>query len=386
MGTGGTRHCRGGGRIPASLFWYRMRAVLSSVNRFPAFVVKYLFAPLFLQSGSHTYSRGGIPRPVKLRWKLALSAVLIALAAAGARLAVSFWEARPPSPAERVADALALLADDPVAWRVETQFAVRAAAVAVDEARIETAQSCYIMGMQQQREADAWAAETMFKRAILLDPQWSWPYAALGSLIGRDAPDRLDEAEQALRKAIALDPDWARPHNSLAVVLRLLHRPKEAEKEAVSAIELAPDDIASQNNYANLLTSLGRITEAEEHYRTALNLDPNHPRPYYNLACLYAVEGQENDAMEMLTEAVHRSDALRRDAMNDPDLESLRDRSDFQELVYGPPAYVPAPPEGPGPEMQPSETAQPPVEPPAAPPGTPPGDKTQTPAAPEGEK
>jgi Flp pilus assembly protein TadD len=323
---------------------------------------------------------------MKLRWKLALVAVLIALAAAGMRLAVSFWEARPPSPEERVAEALALLADDPVAWRVETQFAVRAAAVAVDEARIETAPSCYVMGMQHQREADAWAAETMFKRAILLDPQWSWPYAALGSLIGRDTPERLDEAEQTLRKAIALDSDWARPHNSLAVVLRLRGRLDEAEKEAVRAIELAPEDIASQNNYANLLAYLGRTTEAEEHYRTALNLDPNHPRPYYNLACLYAQEGQEDDAMEMLTEAVHRSEALRREAMSDADLQELHDRSDFQELVYGPPAYVPAPPEGPGPETQPSETAQTPGAPPAPASNTAPGDATQTPAAPEGEK
>ena len=320
---------------------------------------------------------------MKLRWKLALAAVLIALAAAGVRLAVSFWEARSPSPEERMAAALALLADDPVAWRVETQFAVRAAAVAVDEARIETAQSCYVMGMQQQREADAWAAETMFKRAILLDPQWSWPYAALGSLIGRDAPDRLGEAEQVLRKAIALDPDWARPHNSLAVGLRLLGRLDEAEQEAVRAIDLAPDDIASQNNYANLLAYLGRITEAEEHYHTALNLDPNHPRPYYNLACLYALEERDDEAMEMLTEAVHRADPLRRDAMSDPDLEALRDRADFQELIYGPPAYVPAPPEGPGPEAQPSDTAQTPTTPPVETPGPPPpGETTQTPVAP----
>ncbi len=311
---------------------------------------------------------------------------MIALAAAGVRVAVSFWETRPPSPEERVATALALLADDPVAWRVETQFAVRAAAVAVDEARIETAPSCYIMAMQHQREADAWAAETMFKRAILLDPQWSWPYAALGSMVGRDAPDRLEEAEQALRKAISLDPDWARPHNSLAVVLRLQHQPEEAEKEALRAIELAPDDIASQNNYANLLSSLGRMTEAEEHYRTALNLDPNHPRPYYNLACLYAQEERDDDAMEMLTEAVGRSEALRRDAMNDPDLEGLHDRADFQELVYGPPAYVPAPPEGPGPETPPSEAAESANAPAAAPPSTPPGDATQTPTTPEGEK
>ena len=312
---------------------------------------------------------------MKLRWKLALAAVLIALAAAGARLAVSFWQGLPPSPEDRLSVALALLADDPVAWRVETQFAVRAAAVAVDETRIETAPSCYVLGMQQQREGDVWAAETMYKRSILLDPQWSWPYAALGSLIGRDAPDRLEEAEQALRKAIALDPDWARPHNSLAVVLRLQGRLEEAEQEAVKAVDLAPDDIASQNNYANLLSYLGRLGEAEEHYRAALDLDPNHPRPYYNLACLYALQERDNEAMEMLTGAIERSDALRRDAMNDPDLDNLRDRADFEDLVYGPPAYVPAPPEGPGPEEPPQDTAPPAEAAPAPAEPTPAGDK-----------
>ncbi len=307
---------------------------------------------------------------------------MAALAAAGARMAVSFWEERAPSPEARMAAALALLADDPVAWRVETQFAVRAAAVAVDEARIETAPSCYVLGMQQQREGDVWAAETMYKRSILLDPQWSWPYTALGSLIGRDAPDRLEEAEQALRKAIALDPEWARPHNSLAVVLRLRHQLDEAEQEALRAIELAPDDIASQNNYANLLAFLGRMNEAEEHYLTAQELDPDHPRPYYNLACLYALEERDDEAMGMLAEAVNRSEALRRDAMNDPDLETLHGRSDFQELVYGPPAYVPAPPEGPGSEMQPAEAPQTPAAPPLEAPGVPPGDSPQTPPLP----
>ncbi|MBW7864097.1 MAG: tetratricopeptide repeat protein [Candidatus Hydrogenedentes bacterium] len=273
---------------------------------------------------------------LKLAWKTALAVLLAALAAAGVRR----WASQPPdvpewTPEDRVAAAIDLLAEDPAAWHDDTRTAVRIAAGSAEESGLDSAGGWYVLAVQYQREGSPGEAERLYRRAAVLAPDWSWPPAALGSLIGRDM-GRLDEAEQALRLAVALDPDWARPHNSLAVVLRLQGRFAEAEGSAVRALELAPDDIAAQNNYANLLVQLGRLDEAEAHYLAARALDPENAKPAYNLACLYSLMGREEEALENLALAAGRSDALRRDALTDPDFDNIRHRPEFGEIVMGP--------------------------------------------------
>lgn len=241
-------------------------------------------------------------------------------------------------------EAIVRLETDPAAWEWETQSAVRAAAVAVESKAIHSAQGYYVLAMQYQREHNVAAAESLFKRAIAVEPDWAWAYVGLGNLLGRFTVGRTAEAVEALRKAILLRPDWARPHNILAVVLRLENRLDEAEQEALEAIRLDPEDVASHNNYANLLIAQGKFEAAEEHYRLASTLDPASPKPYYNLACLYSIEGRTEDALAYLQEAIDRAPTLRQDARDDPDLALLRTLPAFQRLVHqeGPP--IPEPP------------------------------------------
>lgn len=280
---------------------------------------------------------------LKLVWKTALAALLTALAVAGVRR----WAGSAPelsgwTPESRVDAAIGLLAEDPAAWHDDTRTAVRIAAGSAEEAGLDSAEAWYVLAVQHQREGSPGAAERLYRRASALAPDWSWPPAALGSLVARDT-GRLGEAEEALRRAVSLDPGWARPHNSLAVVLRLQGRFDDAEHSAVRALELAPDDIAAQNNYANLLVQLGRLEEAEEHYLAARSLDPSNAKPAYNLACLYSLMGREEDALENLAFAAGRSDALRRDALTDPDFDGIRHLPGFEEIVLGPFAAPPAP-------------------------------------------
>lgn len=301
-------------------------------------------------------------QPVRVAWKIALAALL----AAAAVLVCRQWPGRAPSPGaaapgDRVARALDLLAEDPAAWRDDTRSAVRIAAAAAEEHGLDDAGALYVTAVQLQREGSPSAAEALYRRAAMMSPDWSWPHASLGSLVAR-APDRLEEAAEELRRAIALEPDWARPHNSLAVVLRMQERWPEAEEHALRALELDPDDIAAHNNYANLLVQLGRLAEAEEHYLAAHELDPENPKPAYNLACLYALGGMNEKALEWLPLATRRSDALRREALLDPDLAALRDTPGFQEALGGfAPATPPAPEAGeeapPPPETEATEEA-----------------------------
>ena len=267
-------------------------------------------------------------------WTVALTAACIAVGVVLWRQCD--WEERKYTVfvAATTEAAMALLAEDPLAARLETQQAVRIAAAAADAGHYVTPESQYALAIQYQREGDVAEAEALLHRIVAAYPDWSWPYVLLGGIIGRNGPERLEEAENALRKAIALDADWARPYNSLGVVLRLMGRYEEAEEAAVRALELAPEDIASHNNYANLLLVLGRYEEAEVHYGYAVELEPDNPKPLYNLACLYSVMESVDDALYFLEAAIDLSETLRRDAAVDPYFGNLHLLPEYQRLVY----------------------------------------------------
>lgn len=267
-------------------------------------------------------------------WTIALAAACIAV---GVVLWRRFdWEERKYTAfvAATTEEAMALLVEDPLAMRLETQRAVRIAAAAADAGHYVTPESQYALAIQIQREGDGAEAEALLYRIVAVSPTWSWPYVLLGGIIGRSGPERLEEAEGALRTAIELEPDWARPYNSLGVVLRLMGRYEEAEQAALRSLELAPDDIASHNNYANLLLVLGRYEEAEVHYGYAVELEPDNPKPLYNLACLYSARGSVDDALYFLEAAIGLSEAMRRDAAVDPYFSNLHEVPEYQQLVY----------------------------------------------------
>lgn len=230
--------------------------------------------------------------------------------------------------------AMALLKQDPSAWRAETRSAIRAASVLVEQGADKSAEGYYLLALQYVREHNAGGAEALFKRAIAARPDWSWPYVGLGNLLGGNMLGRTEEAVTALNKAAQRDPAWSRPHDSLAIILRTVGRFEEAEKEALRAIELDPHNVATLTNYANLLIAMGRMDEAREYYLKAMAIDPEHPKPYYNLACLYSIEGNPAEAVRYLEQAIRLATSLRVEARNDPDFDAIRDSEAFRRLVY----------------------------------------------------
>jgi len=272
-------------------------------------------------------------RPHALAWLVAAAALA---AAAGV-----YWTrsnappAYPEAPEEVVAHALDLLSFDPKAADTDTQRAVRAAAVMVDQGYVRGAGAYHVLGMQHQRELNAAAAEALFKRAIATAPNWAVPYRALGDLLGRHVIGRREEAMDALRQAMERAPDWALPYDSLAVLLRHEGHLDEAERFALKALEIDPNDVAVQNNYANLLFEMGRFPEAEHHYLEAIRVNPNHAKPYYNLACFYSLTDRAEKSLAFLEEAFLRAPVLRVEAARDPDLAPLHNDPAFERLLHG---------------------------------------------------
>jgi Flp pilus assembly protein TadD len=270
-----------------------------------------------------------------LLWSVVAAFVVVAAGSVWLRGAFQSLPWAGPSLETRVAETIILLEEDPGAGAPATQRAVRALSGPLEDHRPRTAEMCYILAIQYQRESNWVSAEAMFRRAIVGKAKWAAPHAGLGSLLGRHTAGRFDEAKEALEQAMALRPEWSRPHNVLAIAWRLQDNYEEAEKEALLALKLDPGDIAVHNNYANLLVELRRFEEAEKHYLIAIETNPEHPKPYYNLACLYSHQGDRERALENLQSALKRAPNLRNHASRDPDFDPLRDNPDFQALVYG---------------------------------------------------
>lgn len=267
-------------------------------------------------------------------WLFALAAVFLASLVYLTRQTTARTSNGLDDPEAEVDRAIALLEADGNGLRAETHQAIRTAAVLAETKAVDSAEAAYLLGRQYKREQNFQAAEGYFKKAIALRPEWSWPYASLGNLLGRHSFGRTEEAMTVLQKAVALDPAWGRPYGIMAVILRAQGRFDEALVQAELALRYMPDDISPLNNYANLLVDLERFEEAEDYYHRAIASFPEHPKPYYNLACLQTLAGREDEALANLQEAFRRSDALRHEALLDDDLERLRDDPEFEALVH----------------------------------------------------
>jgi tetratricopeptide (TPR) repeat protein len=270
----------------------------------------------------------------RIAWSLAMAAALAAVLAVGLRDRDRHRvEAGDLPAASAVDEAVRRLEADPAAWELATQAVVRAAAVQVEAGAERSAEGYYVLGFQYARERNLSQAETMYRRAMVLRPEWPWPYVGLGTLLGRQSPDQREEALGLLQEATQLAPGWHQAHDVLAQVLRAAGRLEEARAAAELALELRPDDIATQNNYANLLVALEDYAGAEQHYRRAIELGPDHPKPYYNLACVYTLMGRLDDAVRYLEQSIRLAPVLRAQARQDHDLDGLREHPGFRSLM-----------------------------------------------------
>jgi len=80
-------------------------------------------------------------------------------------------------------------------------------------------------------------------------------------------------------------------------------------------------------------TRLGHYSNAVKDYQDALLLNPNYAPTLYNLAATRALEGNDTQAIEMLTSAIELSPDLATTAACDSDFDSIRNHDDLQILA-----------------------------------------------------
>jgi adenylate cyclase len=77
----------------------------------------------------------------------------------------------------------------------------------------------------------------------------------------------------------------------------------------------------------------GRGEQAREWVKRALAIDPEDSWMLYNTACFYAVQGERDEAIKCLEQALELGFGHREWIDHDSDLDSLRDHPRFQALL-----------------------------------------------------
>jgi tetratricopeptide (TPR) repeat protein len=86
----------------------------------------------------------------------------------------------------------------------------------------------------------------------------------------------------------------------------------------------------------NALENLGRNEEAIASYDKALEIKPDKHEAWYNKACSYALQGNIEQALENLQQAINLSpDKYREMAKTDSDFDNIRKDERFQALIQG---------------------------------------------------
>lgn len=127
----------------------------------------------------------------------------------------------------------------------------------------------------------------------------------------------------------------------LAQTYAAMGRDAEAQTAYVNAlhtierhIDLYPDDARAITFAAVTCCRLGEPNLGLEWAQRALETDPSDAGIQYNVACLFALEGDEDRAIECLQNAVKAGFAHRDWVVNDPDLLSLRENPKFGSLEW----------------------------------------------------
>ena len=152
-------------------------------------------------------------------------------------------------------------------------------------------------------------------------------------------PVSPDQAFNQAPKAGAVPPDPEKEHRMAIFHYNEGNRflNKSDWQEAVHNYKMAlHHDKGLKEVYINMSTALlkgQQYEEAQKMLATLKGLDPNHPHLYYNLACYYSLTHQEVASLEALQQSFQLGYESRKDIHTDPDLENLRQTSEFRQWL-----------------------------------------------------
>jgi len=109
---------------------------------------------------------------------------------------------------------------------------------------------------------------------------------------------KLKEAESLFRNAIELNPDFAMAHCNLGNLLSDFGKLKEAESFYKNAIELNPSFAEAHCNLGNLYQDLRKLKDSELQYHKAIEINRDYADAYFNLALVELLQGDYESGLE----------------------------------------------------------------------------------------
>ncbi|MDA4127535.1 MAG: hypothetical protein OK452_10110 [Thaumarchaeota archaeon] len=180
------------------------------------------------------------------------------------------------------------------------------------------AYTLYLKGLQAAgtRTGDGLReANSLFKKAITIDPHFAIAYAGLAdsySLLAyygyMEPKDAYPRAKDAAMKALDLDKELADPHTSLSAVYQNYEWDFDAaEKELKLAMELNSNYSRAHHWYALLLFGRGKFREAAQEMELSLQLDPVSDIIGSVNGLMHLLVGEKEMALKELTDVIDRS-------------------------------------------------------------------------------
>ncbi|MCW8925305.1 MAG: tetratricopeptide repeat protein [Xanthomonadales bacterium] len=182
------------------------------------------------------------------------------------------------------------------------------------------------------------AAKKEFEFAIQLNPNLFDAYYYYGLACSSNSD--FETAEKMYIKAIEVNPADYQAPMFLAQVYTSLGRKHDEMRVRLGALEtiqrhleMNPHDTRALYFGAQNLVKVGENQKGVELAERALGQDQDEPVVLYNVACFYALQGDPDRSIELLTKAVTQGWGDREWLETDSDLDTLRSDERFKELI-----------------------------------------------------
>ncbi|MBE7384494.1 MAG: tetratricopeptide repeat protein [Leptolyngbya sp. SIO1E4] len=174
-------------------------------------------------------------------------------------------------------------------------------------------------------------AAISFERAVALKPDYRSAWHNWGVALGK--MKHYEEAINKYDRALSIKPDHTAALYNKGIALAALGQKEAAIICYDKALVFKPNYHEALNNKGTAMAALSRYAMALACYDQALTIRPSYYRALYNKACCYGLQGDVENAVKFLQEAIALASEYRDMAKTDTDFDAVRDDPRFQALL-----------------------------------------------------
>jgi tetratricopeptide (TPR) repeat protein len=204
----------------------------------------------------------------------------------------------------------------------------------------ELAEGHYYLGVVRFYRSDPEGARAAAQKAISLAPDFPGGYLLLGVMALEE--NELEAAETHLAKAAEIDPENWRTNYLLGLVFYEKKDYFQAIEYFKHAVRLRPEYAPGHAVLAICYLYEKLYIHALSEFMTAVDLDPADHNSMYNIACIYSLQNKPEPALRWLERALDNGFSDFEHMKQDPDLDNIRESSEYREMIEAATREAPA--------------------------------------------